>query len=175
MSNREMAECLEPFPMTIDSHIRHIYDKAGRQLAHAGAGDVRASMACCADPSAGLPGFARVSRHANGLAGHGGGRALGLAGRAPARIRRRSRCSSNRTARPGHDGVVWYRLRWDIAGAPQTLGLYMHYVMSAGAISVNGVELDRDESSVEPLSRAGTGRASCCCPLRSCTPAATSC
>ena len=55
---------------------------------------------------------------------------------------------------PGHDGVVWYRLRWNIAGAPQTLGLYMHYVMSAGAISVNGVELDRDESLVEPLSRA---------------------
>lgn len=54
---------------------------------------------------------------------------------------------------PSHNGVVWYRLRWDIAGAPQTLGLYVHYVMSAGVISVNGVELERDESLVEPLSR----------------------
>jgi len=54
---------------------------------------------------------------------------------------------------PGHDGVVWYRLRWDIAGAPQTQGLYIHYLIQAGVISVNGVELQRDPSLVEPLSR----------------------
>ena len=54
---------------------------------------------------------------------------------------------------PQHNGVVWYRLRWDIAGPPQTQGLYTHYMIHAGAISVNGVELQRDKSLIEPLSR----------------------
>lgn len=54
---------------------------------------------------------------------------------------------------PGHDGVVWYRLQWDITDPPQTQGLYIHYLIHAGVISVNGVELQRDPSLVEPLSR----------------------
>ncbi len=54
---------------------------------------------------------------------------------------------------PGHDGVVWYRLRWRIEGPPQPLGLYIHYLMHAGTVSVNGVPLQRDDSLVEPLSR----------------------
>ncbi|WP_236903786.1 sensor histidine kinase [Comamonas serinivorans] len=55
---------------------------------------------------------------------------------------------------PGHDGVVWYRLRWDIEGAPQTQGLYIPFVMQAAVITVNGVELQRDDHLVEPLSRS---------------------
>ncbi|WP_312415773.1 ATP-binding protein [Comamonas sp.] len=55
---------------------------------------------------------------------------------------------------PGYSGVVWYRLRWDIAGQPQTQGLYIHYLMQAGVIAVNGVELQRDPQLTEPMTRA---------------------
>ncbi|GAB2462635.1 hypothetical protein GCM10027082_12730 [Comamonas humi] len=54
---------------------------------------------------------------------------------------------------PGHDGVVWYRLRWNIDGPPQNQGLFVHYLIFAGVISVNGVELQRDANLVDPLSR----------------------
>lgn len=57
---------------------------------------------------------------------------------------------------PGHDGVVWYRLRWDeAAGAPPpSRGLRLDYVSLAGAFFVNGHEIGRDRSLVEPLSRS---------------------
>lgn len=57
---------------------------------------------------------------------------------------------------PDHDGVVWYRLRWDEpAGAvPASRGLRLDYVSLAALFLVNGHEIGRDRSLVEPLSRS---------------------
>ncbi|WP_165442117.1 sensor histidine kinase [Variovorax paradoxus] len=57
---------------------------------------------------------------------------------------------------PAHDGVVWYRLRWNepaVAGAPAPRGLAMDYLSMAGAIFLNGALLARDPQLEEPLSR----------------------
>ncbi|GHC12394.1 sensor histidine kinase [Thermomonas carbonis] len=55
---------------------------------------------------------------------------------------------------PGHDGVVWYRVRWQQADATMPTGLMIDYICMAGAIYVNGSLVSRDHSLVEPLSRA---------------------
>lgn len=57
---------------------------------------------------------------------------------------------------PDHDGVVWYRLRWDepAGPAPASRGLRLDYVSLAAAFFVNGHEIGRDRSLVEPLSRS---------------------
>ncbi|BEP37616.1 7TM diverse intracellular signaling domain-containing protein [Variovorax sp. V59] len=58
---------------------------------------------------------------------------------------------------PAHDGVVWYRLRWNepaTAGAPAPRGLAMDYLSMAGAIYLNGALLARDPQLEEPLSRS---------------------
>lgn len=55
---------------------------------------------------------------------------------------------------PDHDGVVWYRLRWQQADARQPVGLLLEYLSLAGAVYVNGQLVARDRSLVEPLSRA---------------------
>ncbi|WP_181444217.1 ATP-binding protein [Pseudoxanthomonas sp. z9] len=55
---------------------------------------------------------------------------------------------------PDHDGVVWYRLRWQQADARQPIGLLVNYICLSGAIYVNGNLVARDPSLVEPLSRA---------------------
>lgn len=55
---------------------------------------------------------------------------------------------------PGHDGVVWYRLRWHQADARQSTGLLVNYLCMAGAIYVNGSLIARDPNLTEPLSRA---------------------
>jgi len=54
---------------------------------------------------------------------------------------------------PAFDGVVWYRLNWDIAGQAEDTGLFVDYLNLAGTISINGNELQRDANLVEPLSR----------------------
>jgi signal transduction histidine kinase len=54
---------------------------------------------------------------------------------------------------PRHDGVVWYRLSWNESAPLAARGLLIESLRMAGAISVNGVELARDDSLVEPLSR----------------------
>jgi len=54
---------------------------------------------------------------------------------------------------PGHDGVVWYRVRWQQADASQPVGLLLDYTCLAAAVSLNGQPIDRDASLVEPLSR----------------------
>lgn len=54
---------------------------------------------------------------------------------------------------PGHDGVVWYRVRWQQADASQPIGLLLDYTCMAAAVSLNGQPIDRDASLVEPLSR----------------------
>jgi signal transduction histidine kinase len=54
---------------------------------------------------------------------------------------------------PTHDGVVWYRLRWRQDGTEPT-GLLLHYVIMAGEMRLNGSLLHRDESLVEPVTRA---------------------
>lgn len=51
-----------------------------------------------------------------------------------------------------HDGVVWYRLRWQQGEAAPT-GLLVNYVCLASAIYLNGSLIARDRSLVEPLSR----------------------
>ena len=56
---------------------------------------------------------------------------------------------------PGHDGVVWYRLRWDHHGQAPS-GLLVPYVCMASAIRLNGSLLHQDPHLVEPLSRAWT-------------------
>lgn len=59
------------------------------------------------------------------------------------------------TARwPKHDGVVWYRLRWQQKGADNSVGLLVNYVCMASAIYVNGSLIARNEKLMEPLSRA---------------------
>ncbi|KRA53841.1 hypothetical protein ASD77_04125 [Pseudoxanthomonas sp. Root65] len=54
---------------------------------------------------------------------------------------------------PDHDGVVWYRVRWQQADASQPIGLLLDYTCLAAAVSLNGQPIDRDASLVEPLSR----------------------
>ncbi|WP_436300423.1 ATP-binding protein [Variovorax paradoxus] len=55
---------------------------------------------------------------------------------------------------PGFDGVVWYRLTWDQPAEVTELGLLLHYLNMAGAVSLNGTPIWRDQSLVEPLTRA---------------------
>lgn len=55
---------------------------------------------------------------------------------------------------PGFDGVVWYRLTWDQPAQVTEMGLLLHYLNMAGAVSLNGTPISRDESLVEPLTRA---------------------
>ena len=55
---------------------------------------------------------------------------------------------------PDHDGVVWYRVRWQQADAGKPVGLLLDYICMAGAVYVNGSLVGRDRSLLEPLSRA---------------------
>lgn len=55
---------------------------------------------------------------------------------------------------PHHDGVVWYRLRWNQADAAQPVGLLVNQVTLADAVYVNGSLIHRDPHLVEPLSRS---------------------
>lgn len=55
---------------------------------------------------------------------------------------------------PDHDGVVWYRLRWQQGDANQPTGLLLDYTCMAAAVYLNGSLIDRDPSLVEPLSRS---------------------
>ncbi|WP_296248650.1 ATP-binding protein [uncultured Stenotrophomonas sp.] len=55
---------------------------------------------------------------------------------------------------PDHDGVVWYRLRWQQSDANQATGLLLDYTCMAAAVYLNGSLIDRDPSLVEPLSRS---------------------
>lgn len=55
---------------------------------------------------------------------------------------------------PDHDGVVWYRVRWQQADAHAPTGLLIDYICMAGAVYVNGSLVGRDRSLAEPLSRA---------------------
>ena len=57
---------------------------------------------------------------------------------------------------PDHDGVVWYRVRWQQADATVPTGLMLDYICMAGAVYVNGSLVGRDRRLVEPLSRAWT-------------------
>jgi len=54
---------------------------------------------------------------------------------------------------PEFDGVAWYRLSWTIDAPVEEAGLFVDYLNLAGVIRVNGHELVRDSSLVEPLSR----------------------
>lgn len=54
---------------------------------------------------------------------------------------------------PQHDGVVWYRLTWSEPAPAAAKGLLVNYLRMAGTIRVNGVEVARDASLIEPLSR----------------------
>ncbi|MHC9085882.1 sensor histidine kinase [Luteimonas sp. RIT-PG2_3] len=54
---------------------------------------------------------------------------------------------------PGHDGVVWYRLRWQQGDASQPTALLVHYMCMTGAVYLNGSLIGRDPGLVEPLSR----------------------
>lgn len=54
---------------------------------------------------------------------------------------------------PSQDGVVWYRFTWQHAGdAPAALMLA--WINMAGSVYVNGIELHRDASLLEPLTRS---------------------
>ncbi|WP_374625284.1 7TM diverse intracellular signaling domain-containing protein [Pandoraea sp.] len=55
---------------------------------------------------------------------------------------------------PGYDGVVWYRLTWHETSPAQARGLLLSYLNMAGAVYLNGSLLSRDDSLVEPLTRA---------------------
>ncbi|MEZ2297029.1 ATP-binding protein [Variovorax sp. RCC_210] len=55
---------------------------------------------------------------------------------------------------PGFDGVVWYRLSWTQPEPVHEAGLLLRYLNMAGEVSLNGTPLSRDDSLVEPLSRA---------------------
>lgn len=57
---------------------------------------------------------------------------------------------------PTFDGVVWYRLTWHESAANATAGrgLMLEYLNMAGAVYLNGSLLGRDDSLVEPLTRA---------------------
>lgn len=54
---------------------------------------------------------------------------------------------------PGHDGVVWYRLRWQQDDPHRPTALLADYMSMSGAIYVNGEAVARDADLVEPLSR----------------------
>lgn len=55
---------------------------------------------------------------------------------------------------PGFDGVVWYRLSWEQPEQVRETGLRLHYLNMAGEVSLNGTPISRDDSLVEPLTRA---------------------
>lgn len=57
---------------------------------------------------------------------------------------------------PGFDGVAWYRLTWEqpASAQGQETGLLLDYLNMAGAVSLNGTPIWRDNSLVEPLTRA---------------------
>ncbi|MGJ7504286.1 ATP-binding protein [Variovorax sp. ZT5P49] len=55
---------------------------------------------------------------------------------------------------PGFDGVVWYRLTWNQPEQVREAGLLLHYLNMAGEVSLNGTPISRDDSLVEPLTRA---------------------
>lgn len=55
---------------------------------------------------------------------------------------------------PDFDGVVWYRLTWEQPAQIAEAGLLLHYLNMAGEVSLNGVPISRDDSLVEPLTRA---------------------
>ena len=55
---------------------------------------------------------------------------------------------------PGFDGVVWYRLTWEQPEQVHEAGLLLHYLNMAGEVSLNGTPISRDDSLVEPLTRA---------------------
>lgn len=55
---------------------------------------------------------------------------------------------------PHYDGVVWYRLTWQESAPVQARGLLLEYLNMAGAVYLNGSLLSRDDSLVEPLTRA---------------------
>ncbi|GAB3380047.1 sensor histidine kinase [Lysobacter fragariae] len=55
---------------------------------------------------------------------------------------------------PKHDGVVWYRVRWNQADAAQPTAVLLDYACLARAVYVNGSLVVRDPSLVEPLSRS---------------------
>jgi signal transduction histidine kinase len=55
---------------------------------------------------------------------------------------------------PGFDGVVWYRLTWQEPEQVRETGLLLHYLNMAGEVSLNGTPISRDDSLVEPLTRA---------------------
>ncbi len=57
---------------------------------------------------------------------------------------------------PTHDGVVWYRVRWQQADSGTPTALMIDYICMAGAVYLNGSLIGRDRSLVEPLSRAWT-------------------
>lgn len=54
----------------------------------------------------------------------------------------------------GFDGVVWYRLTWEQPEQLREAGLLLHYLNMAGEVSLNGTTISRDQSLVEPLTRA---------------------
>lgn len=55
---------------------------------------------------------------------------------------------------PDFDGVVWYRFVWQAPASPRQLAVSIDYLNMAGAVWLNGALLRRDESLVEPLTRA---------------------
>ncbi|MDQ7954884.1 MAG: 7TM diverse intracellular signaling domain-containing protein [Pseudomonadota bacterium] len=55
---------------------------------------------------------------------------------------------------PQHDGVVWYRLRWEQPDPPGPVGLLLPWSNMASAVWINGVEVHRDAHLTDPLSRA---------------------
>jgi signal transduction histidine kinase len=55
---------------------------------------------------------------------------------------------------PAFDGVVWYRLTWQQPGQVREAGLLLNYLNMAGEVSLNGTVISRDDSLVEPLTRA---------------------
>ncbi|VVE12278.1 signal transduction histidine kinase [Pandoraea cepalis] len=55
---------------------------------------------------------------------------------------------------PDYNGVVWYRLTWREPEHPQPRGVLLEYVNMAGAVYLNDVLISRDNSLVEPLTRA---------------------
>ncbi len=55
---------------------------------------------------------------------------------------------------PEHDGVVWYRLRWEQPDPAVPTGLLLPWTNMASTLWVNGIEIHRDARLVDPLSRA---------------------
>lgn len=55
---------------------------------------------------------------------------------------------------PRHDGVVWYRLRWEQRDAQVPTALLLEYINMAGEFRLNGGSIWRDASLVEPLTRS---------------------